>query len=313
MTPGKLFPWRHVRWLLYLLVVGGLLLARDGIRWGDVFPGAGEGEGVLIVSGGDLAPRLLDRALELYRRDEPDLRARIRGGGTNHALEDLINGDASVGLLVRPPTPGEQELFRAVDGDTVLWFPVALGGIALLAGEDRGGPPLDPSDLRGLLTGSSSPRFDRVFVPDPNRGLWYALHAALGLPSPEEAGGGVVFLADEAGILEAVRMEPRGLGVASTLALPDSLAPSLALVPLRGGEDAPAEGVLPTYENIGHGVYPLLHTLYAACRERGDIEGGKFVTYLTSKPGQRGLERGGFVPAYRYLREVVLTTHPVGN
>jgi len=306
---GSRIPWRQARWLLYLLVIGGLVVARGGVRWRGLVPGGG-GPDTLTVSGRDLAPGLIDRALGLYRREEPDLRTGVRGGGTNHALEDLINRDADVAFLVRPPSGAEQDLFRSTDGDTALWFPVALGGIAFLAEGGSDLPPLTLSELRGLVAGNPFSRFDRVFAPDPNRGLWEVLRSALDLPANGPDGNAVVFLADETGILEAVRGDPRSLGVASTLALPDTLPPSLALIGLEGDEGT---AVLPTYENIGHGVYPLLHPLYVACRESGNIEGGKFVTFLTSKPGQRGLERAGFVPAYRYLREVVLTTGPVGN
>jgi ABC-type phosphate transport system substrate-binding protein len=98
--------------------------------------------------------------------------------------------------------------------------------------------------------------------------------------------------------------------VASTLALPEPLPSGVVMV--RVG-DASGKAVLPTYENIGLGEYPVTHALYASCRNRGDIQGAKFVTHLTGARGQRQIEKAGCVPALLYLREVVLTTHPMGN
>jgi ABC-type phosphate transport system substrate-binding protein len=310
---GTRVPWRQARFLLYLLVVAGLFLARGGIRWGNLIPSSPTGAGdTLLVAGRDLAPGLVDRVIDLYRRDYPDLEIVVRGGGTNHALEDLINREADVAFLVRPPREDEQGLFRAVGGDSVLWFPVALGGIALLTQREADPGPILPSDLRRSWDEGASFPFDRVYVPDPNRGLWDVLRDSLGIPREEpEPGGRIVFLRDETEIVAAVQSDPGALGVASTLALPEPLPSGVAMARV-GGESA-GQAVLPTYENIGLGGYPLFHVLYAACRSDGDIQGAKFVTYLTSGPGQRRIERAGYVPALRYLREVVLTTHPVGK
>lgn len=309
---GIRIPWKQTRFLLYLLVVAGLFVLRGPVGWHGLVPRGGTRAGdSLVVAGRDLAPDLIDRMAGLARRDDPGLPVAVRGGGTNHALEDLINRRANVAFLVRPPSPGEQRLFRSVDGDSADWFAVALGGIALVTGRDGTPDPVAGEDLRRILDGKETPRATRLYVPDPNRGIWDALRSALTLPPGEpDRTGGVVFLQDEAAVLDAVREDPGALGVASTLALPEALPPGTALAPVGtdGGEPA-----LPTYESIASGRYPLIHALYAACRGEGDIQGAKFVTLLTGERGQRQVERAGYVPALLYLREVVLTTHPVGK
>ena len=86
----------------------------------------------------------MDVLVAHYRRDYPDLDIRIQGGGTNQALEDLVNRRADVAFLSRPPTPAEQDLFRQVDGDTAIVEPVGIGAIVVLAGSeafDREPPP----------------------------------------------------------------------------------------------------------------------------------------------------------------------------
>jgi ABC-type phosphate transport system substrate-binding protein len=306
------FPWRQARLLVYLMIVAGLFLVRGRVRWESLFPGSSPGAGdTLVVAGRDLAPGLVDRLVAFYQRDYPRLTIVVGGGGTNRALEDLINRQADVAFLVRPPRAEEQRLFRSADGDTVLWFSVALGGIAFLAEESSRPARLTEQDLDKLARGEAPPGFPRVYVPDPNRGLWDALQASRGSPARDpQAGSGIVFLKDEAEILAALRADPGALGVASTLALPEPLPSGVVMV--RVG-DASGKAVLPTYENIGLGEYPVTHALYASCRNRGDIQGAKFVTHLTGARGQRQIEKAGCVPALLYLREVVLTTHPMGN
>lgn len=309
---GIRLPWRQARLLLYLLVVAGLFLARGDIGWDALFPRSPAAAGdTLVVAGRDLAPGLIDRLVAVYRRDYPGLDIVVRSGGTNHALEDLLDGRADVAFLVRPPRAEEQDLFRSVAGDSALWFSVALGGVALLTAGSADPGPVTGRDLRRRLDGTDASRFARVYAPDPNRGLWDAFTASLGTSAEDpEAGTGIVFLEDEAAILSAVRADPGALGVASTLALPEPLPPGVAVV---GVGDAPGNAVLPTFEDIALGEYPLIHALVASCPSRGDVQGAKFVTFLTSGPGQRQVERAGFVPALRYLREVVLTTRRVGD
>lgn len=303
------FPWRQARILVYLVVIAVLFLTRGDPRWNALFRARGGGGDTLVVAGRDLAPGLVDRLTENYRRDYPQLTVTVRDGGTNRALEDLVNRRANVAFLVRPPSPREQDLFRSVNGDSAVWYPVALGGIALLAGGTGNAVTLE--DMLRLGNGSVPSPFRHVYAPDPNRGLWDAFQASLDIPRRDpKAGSGVVFLRDEAQILDAVRSGPAALGMASTLALPASLPSGVALVRVGSPPDSAA---LPTYETIALDRYPLVHTLYAACRGGGDIEGAKFVTYLTGGPGQRQVERAGCVPALLYLREVVLTDHPLGK
>jgi ABC-type phosphate transport system substrate-binding protein len=312
MTPYRIpIPWRQARVLVYLIVIAALFLARGNVRWKALFPGGRAGAGdTLVVAGRDLAPGLVDRLAAVYHKDYPSLVLVITGGGTNRALEDLINGRANVAFLVRPPSAREQGLFQSVAGDSAVWFPVALGGIALVAG-GAGPDSVTREDVADLGEGRAPSRFHRVYAPDPNRGLWDALLTSLGKP-PEDppAGSAVVFLKDEAAVLDAVRSDPEAVGLASTLALPEPFPSGVFM--MRAGRGH-GEAVLPTYETIASGGYPLIHDLYAACRGTGDIQGSKFVTHLTGGPGQRQVERAGCVPALLYLREVVLTDHPLGQ
>ena len=305
---------RIARVTVYIAVLATLFLLRGRLgmdRLLPSFPGAADSTQTLRVAGAALAPALLEQLLASYRRDYPALDIRAAGGGTAHALEELIHGRADVAFLCRAPSIEEQDLFRAVDRDTALWFPVALGGIVVLAGADAAADSLSLEELRALATGSPTARFDRLFVADPNLGLWDAARSQLGIASMEQPRQ-VIFLENEAAVLGAVAADPRAAGLASSLSLPRDLA-SLGTRALALRPDAAGPAADPGYEEIAYGEYPLHHHLLAACRARGSIQGTMFVTHLTSDRGQRQVERAGFLPARQTLREVVITRDPIGK
>jgi len=224
----------------------------------------------------------------------------------------VANRRADLAFLSRPPAPDEQARIRDARGDTALWYPVALGAVEVLRNPGAPVESLDVSVLRALAGGGSSPVFTRLYVPDPNTGLWAAFRQRLGLaPADTVRNGEVVFLADESQVMRAVAAEPRALGLGSSLSLPANLD-SLGVAPMAVGTDS-TRASLPTYQAVGYGEYPLYHYLYAACLPSGSTSGNMFLSYLVSARGQRQVERDGWLPAKRPLREVVVTTGPIGG
>jgi ABC-type phosphate transport system substrate-binding protein len=305
-----------LRVLFYTLVIVVLYQWRGGGSLSRLFhrlPGLAAADTTLILSGEDLAPALVQHLVASYHRDYPRPDIRVLGGGTNQALEDLINDRADVAFLSHPPTADEQQLFRGAGGDTAAWYPIALGGIVLLRGKQTAATPLALDDLRLSLRDPEAAGYDHLYVPDPNTGLWDAFLAALDLPSSEgPAPARVVFLVDEAAVLDALRADHRSLGLASSFTLPADLAGrDLQIVALR--PEPAGEPVLPDLEALAAGNYPLWHYLYVCCRGHGSGEGSKFVTWVTGDRGQRRIEREGFLPARRVLLEIHLTRQPVGT
>jgi phosphate transport system substrate-binding protein len=264
----------------------------------------------LTVTGLDLAPDLIHDLLNAYAEDYPRLTIHLKGGGTTQGLEALANKRAQVAFLSRPPTRAEQDLFRSAGKDTALWFPVAVGGMVLVRNAASPVESLSLDAIQGLVRGAGDPRVGHFYVPDPNLGLWDALRERLhATGNAGERPSGVVFLESEAAVLDAVRADPSSLGLASSLTLPKTLPglATVALVSVTGGAEQPTD------DAIAYSRYPLHHYLYVASTPYGDIQGSMFVTYLTSDRGQRRLERAGWLPARQVLREIYLTTHPLGG
>lgn len=306
--------FRLIRYSIYILVIGALFVARgtDVLdSWRErVLVGS---EGQLILSGAQLAPDLTAVLIDAYRRDYPDLDVVVRGGGTAHALEDLLQGETDVAFLIREPSPQEHEIFRAATGDTIAYHTVAVGGIAFLQSSSRPYLSVDCNEVRALLRGKDSPRIERIYAPDPNTGLWASLGRQLweGCEVPQHEVN-VVFLADEKQVMEAVSNDHEALGVVSTISVdPTILPPGLNAVAVE--VDPGESSYLPLREEIAQGQYPFYHYLYAGLRRGGDAQARKLVTYLTSDSGQRTVERAGYLPQRRVLREVHLSKKAVGE
>ncbi len=320
--PRRLFAWVT----FYVLVMAAVFL----LRGQKERPGLGlqlpvESDTVTTITtvGRELAPELMPQLIEKYHQLYPKLHVQLEDGGSVRALELLANRRAEVGLLYRLPTAEERALMRSAVNDSVLCFPIALGGIVLLANSLSGVESLAMEDLRGIARGRADARFDRLYVPDPNQGVWDAFRQALGVAENVAFPGGkpaaelktIIFLQDDDAVLAAVLADPRGLGIASTLNLPDSLPELAADRVVHTVPVLPDTGLVPVepgYAQIGYGEYPLYHYLYVACLAHGSIRASMFVTHLTSDRGQRHVERAGFLPARQVMRPVYLTRNPLG-
>jgi ABC-type phosphate transport system substrate-binding protein len=303
----------QLRVLIYASVVLGLLLFRVvpslKTRLPEV-PSFSAVDSTLVISGTSLAPELASRLIEAYQGEYSGVRFDVRPGGTTHALEDLLNAQAEVAFLSRLPNESESLTMKG-RGDSLSFFPVALGGIAALAGVSSELESISLAELRRLLQGETSvaPAPERLYLPEPNRGLWGVLVTELGLAA--EAPPSLHWMPSEAEVLTAVSNDRNGLGLGSTLALPADLdAMGVRFVALRkeeGGEAFPA-----TEQNVATADYPLYHYLYVSCGPAPGVLASGFVTYLCNGRGQRLVSRAGFLPARNVPRIIQLVSEPVG-
>jgi len=298
---------------VYLLVVAAFLIVRSGKDWrlpfGTKTGSSSLGNGVLPISGLDVAPNLIRDLVADYELEYPQQHIDLQNGGTNRALEALINHQSEIAFLLRPPSPSEQALFRKTDGDTVLWYPVALGALVLVRAKN--GPPVTLDELRGFVMGESEAGFAHIYALDPNFGDWDAFLDLVGIPRGQEPETDrIVFLKDETEVLKAVKDDSLGIGLGTSFTLPaDFVAGGAGTVAIRSKHG----DVLPTREAIVSGDYPLYHYLYAASRENGGALGAMFLTYLTSNRGQRHVEKAGFLPTREIQRTVVVSRTPIGR
>jgi ABC-type phosphate transport system substrate-binding protein len=306
--------WLVFRVALYAMAIGALFVFR-------VLPGR-EGrprdlalfapaDTTLRISGSQVAPGLVDRLAREYCAEYPRVTPEFRGGGTAHALEDLLNEHAEVAFLNRLPSAAEGQVIRA-NGDSVATYPIALGGIAILASTRSSWSEMSIEGLARTL-GRGAPSLgdpERVYVPEPNLGLWGAVATQLELG--EVAPVLVRWVAGEAEVVAAVAGDVRAIGLASTLALPAGFEDSdVQFVRLRTA--ASDSSFSPLHEALISGDYPLFHYLYVSCRPGSGIQAAAFITYVFSGRGQRMIDRAGYLPARDVPRLVQLVSRPIGS
>jgi phosphate transport system substrate-binding protein len=275
------------------------------------FPAFREVDRTLELSGTSLAPGLVAALVEEYAMRYPKIRIESRGGGTAHALEDLANGRSDIAFMSRPVADDELRVFLA-RGDSVTVYPVALGGIAVVVGDASRVETLSVDDLRRILGGGPHLEGDpeHLYVPDPNLGLWDTVVAQLAISAEPPAS--LRWMAGESEVVEAVSSDGAGIGLGSTLALPEDL-PGLGVraVPVR--RSATDAAFTARHEDVAAGDYPLFHYIYVACRRAPGAAAAGFVTFLFSGRGQRLVARLGYLPARDVPRLVQLVSRPIGE
>jgi ABC-type phosphate transport system substrate-binding protein len=301
-----------IRLGIYTLAVVALLFLRviPGLRGQRVTNPIRPVDATLTIAGTALAPELINRLVGHYTEMYPKTRFELRGGTTRQSLQDLVNGEVDVALLCREPSTAEMAAIRGA-GDSTLTFPMALGAIAVLASGASGIDSLSMQQLRALVGAPATPGspVQRLYVPEPNTGLWEVLAARLDVPA--EGAAGVIWLASDSAVVDAVARDLQSVGVASTLAVPDALE-------LRGvraltivDEDRRARAT--DVRGLASGDYALPHLLYLACRPMADPVAAGFVTYFWSGRGQRFISHEGYLPAREVAREIQLVREPWGG
>lgn len=301
-----------VRLFIYVLAAILFFVFRARVDWKQFVHRAtssGAPDTTLVLAGADVAPLLVDNMVRRYRQDYPRLRIDIRGGTTAQALQDLVDTRADAVFLARPPSSGDQADFTRATGDTAIWFPIALGAVLVVSAPDQADTVVSLETLRPLVSGKAGTG-RRLYVPDPNSGLWWAFLARLGLPdAPSGTPPGVVFLKDDAAVLTAVLSDVGSIGIVSSFALRKALSvwgvQTLAIQTEPGTRSVMADNV-----SLSTGNYPLWCYLYASCRAYGDMQGGMFITYVTGARGQRQIESTPYLPAKIVSRAVLLRRIP---
>jgi len=315
-TSGRSW-WRRIlryRIGLYLLIIVALLVWRQSGRIPGLgsFPGrTGPAAGPVTISGLDCAPALMPVLAAEYRRLYPKVDLRVLGGGSVQALEDLVNSRVDLALMTRPPTPEEKRIIKAAV-DSVISYPVALGGIAVLSARDGGIDSVAVEDLADWFRGMNFETAEApsaLLVPDPNTGMWAALAEQLGVDEAEQER--VTWLEDDHASARAAAGDARSIAFASLLALPrdlDRLGVKLVRVRARSFGKA----ALPGPAEISEGKYPLYQHLFLTFLPGVRTDAAAFVTFVYSGRGQRLVEREGHVPARQSARLVHLSQKPLG-
>lgn len=296
-----------IRVAIYVTAAVMFFVLRGRVDWGllahRVSSTTAAADSTLTIGGIDVAPYLAETMIRRYRDYYPTLRIDTRPGTTVQALQDLVDGKADAVFLARPPSAADQDAFRRSSGDTATWYPVALGALLVVAEPTSADSSVTVAELRARAF--SAPQAGRrLYAVDRNAGMWDAIAARLG--GGQDAAPGAYFLANEDSVLSYALADRGAMGIISVFPLrrPLSAYGARALAVQKRPDTLAVRADNVTLATSG---YPLWCYTYLACARRGSMQGSTFVTYVTGQRGQRQIEATPYLPAKKFLREVVIT------
>jgi len=252
--------------------------------------------GEIRVTGSDLLGEQFARAVENFSR-ENDLDVRLDLHGTRPGLADLEEGNADLGLFLRPdgePAPGDPLTSRVIGYQVaIVVVPAASPLRQLTLAQARG---LFASSVGGAFTrwgelnliGDWTSRPVVLHALAPTAGLAWPLFQHVVL-ADEEPRSTLEWLPTAEMLARRLRANENSIGVAGLAA-----NAGLRVLALAASATDPAYG--PTPENVQRGSYPLRLPLSVTFRRESAPELQLFLKFLLSEAGAAALAPAGFVP-----------------
>lgn len=292
-------------------------------------PGVGVG-GAIVIAGSDTMQPLVARLASEFRRWQPDVKIAIQGGGTDAALMQFVEdqatirrGDASpkgghqvsgsVAILAssRSLTADEVKQFHSRYGYDPIEIPIALDAVAIYV------------NASNPIEGLTLDQLDAIFSKDRKRGAvqditkWGQLGVAgweeqpIRLYGRDKQSGTRVFFKHvalndgelkssiheqpgSASEILAISRDPLGIGYAGI----GFLASTVRVVPLA--EKPGMSYVSPTAVAAGSGAYPLSRQLflYAKREPKSEMKAAivEFLRFVNSREGQQVVAKAGVYP-----------------
>lgn len=291
-------------------------------------PGRGVA-GAIVIAGSDTMQPLVTRLASEFRRWQPDVTIAVQGGGTDAALMQFIEdqatirrGDAnprghqvsgSVAILASSRALGEAEIktFRSRYGYDPVEIPIALDAVAIYV------------NAANPIEGLTLDQLDAIFSRDRKRGAAHDLttwgqvgvvgweNQAIHLYGRDKQSGTRTFfkhvaLGDgelkssireqpgSASEILAISRDPLGIGYAGI----GFLASTVRVVPLA--EKAGMPFVAPSAQAAGDSRYPLSRHLYLYAKRdpKSDLKAAvlEFLRFVNSREGQQVVAKAGVYP-----------------
>ncbi len=217
--------------------------------------------------------------------------------GTHGSYMNLIEGNADIIIVARPPS--EDELQAAEQADLHLEFkPIALDAFVFLANEDNPVDDITLDDIRNIYTGEITDwrqlggLFGEIHTYQRNRNSGsqelmesLVMRGAPMIESPD------MILESMMGPIHAISDDPLGIGYSvyfyAAFIFPHERVKMIAV-----------DGVHPTSENIAGRSYPLTTEVYAVIRGDAphDSAARLLLDWLQTAEGQAAVAESGYVP-----------------
>ncbi len=264
--------------------------------------------GTVTVIGSDTLESIVYTWFSGFRKFHPDVVLKSSAEGSSAGALALLEGDTLIATMSREMSKSETVGFQTkfgypptrlvvgLDALTVFVHPTnpiasltveQLDSIFSSTRKQGGKDPITTWGALGMTGADWANRKIALFGRDENSGTRVFFRDKVLLKGDFRPG--VSILDDATSVLEAVSLNPAGIGYASVADM-SSLARTVPIVSSSGAK------VLPTADSITKSEYPLIHFLYLYVNKAP----GKpmppaalsFLTYALSKEGQTGVAVG---------------------
>lgn len=272
------------------LVAGTILvLAGAGCHMADRQPESGTNKKPLVVSvsGSNTMLPLIGSLALAFEALHPDIDISIAGGGSRRGLAELHSGAADIAMVARNLYESEQSL---------LPFPIARDGLAIIVRQDNPVTHLTSSDLRAIYAGrlTSWHSLDGTTNPifrigrENDRSSLEQIARYLGLPLSQAQGDLVA--GDNAAAYRAVLAHPHSIAYVS---LGESERQASAGMPIKLLD---IDGIRASSETVSDGQYPLVRPLMLVTRELPAGAVKQFIEFCLSTHAAGEIARFDFTP-----------------
>ncbi len=238
---------------------------------------------------------MLEREVEAFTKMYPDARFSVREGSSREAVSDLLSQRADLAVVARELEP-EERTVPVEGGMEIEGYRFARDGICIVVHPSNPLSAISVEDLHRIYSdqlhdwselhvrgGAIEP-----VVQAPSGDLMMAFcQRVLGGASPTAP---AFRASSDSAVIERVRRSPGAIGMVS-MASSEQGVRRLRVSALRGLPDWNADA-----EKVYKGEYPLVRNYNMYLRTKGPMLSGGFITFVSTRDGQKLVYEAGAVP-----------------
>lgn len=264
--------------LISLLYAGGVnaqeapLKAFDGLK------------GTLKIAGGTAHIPVMEEVAKRVMTYNPDIQVSIAGGGSGIGIKQVGEGLVDIGNSGRRPKDKEISRYN------LRLFKWAIDGIAVVVHKDNMVSNLSKDQIKDIFSGKISnwkalggaDRKINVYTRDAGSGTRKVFWKKALDKGPIVSSAN--FVKSNGAMKVAISSDSYGIGYISVGHLDETV------------KGVSIDGVSPTLKNIEKGDYKIARGLYSLTKGEPNPLASAFINYLYSEPGQKIIEKKGFIP-----------------
>ena len=249
---------------------------------------------ILIVCSSD-ARDLIARERDAFQALYPQASVELREGTSREAVSALFAAQCDLAVLTRELLP-EERAAAARGGLALEGYQIARDAVVVVVNTANPVENMTVSDLRSIYRGEITQWRDlggdrrsvRVVIQPPDADITsFFVEAVMG---GEPVTASSVYAHGDSSVVAEVSGDPGAIGYI-TLAGEDDRCRTLRVALLPG-----MRYWTPDLEAVHNGDYPLTRVVYQYVRARGPALANGFITYVTSRDGQKIVHEAGLVP-----------------